>query len=234
MLRTCKIISSRQRTLPRERCAIGRLTPLCLDLRARFTALDDGPPSQKQQGAGLACYCGVCTSMMERLWNQLSQYRASSTPFLIYWVSHSDETRTRMSEDGDFLGVVHNYNRTTVSSKVTCTPRPMLLTKAIGMLHGFLGTSSRSPAEASKSTGIQGFVNAAFFGQLSKADLHLFKERLYLNAAPWTLSHTMRRAIDFYTAISTDCPKRTMQLRTGRAIGVPWWRLLRVRPIRWA
>ena len=176
----------------------------------------------------------VCTSMMERLWNQLSQYRASSAPLLTYWVSHSDEKRTRMSEDGGFLGVVHNYNRTTVSSKVTCTPRPMLFTKAIGMWQGLLDTNSCRPAEVSKFTGIQGFVNVAFFGQLSKAGSRLFKERQYLNAAPWTLSHTMRRAIDFDMATSTDCPKRPMQLRTGRAIGVPWWRLLRVRPIRWA
>ena len=69
--------------------------------------------------------------------------------------------------------------------------------KALTMLQSFLDRNSCTPAEASKFRGVQGFLNLALFGQLSKAGARPFKERQYLNSAPWTLSHTMRRAIEF-------------------------------------
>jgi hypothetical protein len=125
----------------------------------------------------------------------------------------SEDKRSLMSTQDDFIGVVHDFKDVPTTGKVSCTPRPALLTKALAMLQSFLDRNSCTPAEASKFRGVQGFLNLALFGQLSKAGARPFKERQYLNVAPWTLSHTMRRAIEFYQAIFACCPKRTVLLQ---------------------
>ena len=128
----------------------------------------------------------------------------------------ADKKRTLMADEGDFLGVVHNLKVVAVSGVTTCTPRAALLKKATEMLKGFLKENKCTPAQASKFRGLQGFLNLSLFGQLSKGGARAFKDWQYRDRLPWTLSGTMRRAIDFYLAIFSDCPSRSIQLRMAR------------------
>ena len=117
-----------------------------------------------------------------------------------------------MATEGGFLGVVHTFAEVAVSGKATCTPRPALLAKAISVLQGLVSNNCCTPAEASKFRGVQGFLKLALFGQVSKQGARPFTNAQYRDRQPWTRSHTMRRAIDFYLAIFSDCPRRSIQL----------------------
>ena len=121
--------------------------------------------------------------------------------------------RRWMALQGDFLGVVHDFTKLPTLGEVEFEPRPELVTKLQTMLHDFTTDNRLTPAEASKFQGTQGFMNTAMFGQLSKAGVRPFIDRQYRHVAPWTLSHTLQRACEFYNAIMKYPPRRVLPIR---------------------
>jgi hypothetical protein len=83
--------------------------------------------------------------------------------------------------------------------------------EALQAMHtGFKANDSCTPGEASKYRGVGGFASTAEYGNLLKAAMGPFKQRQYSDVAPWRLSRTMERAIEYIDMVIKVKPVRRM------------------------
>ena len=81
-------------------------------------------------------------ALVERLESADSAQELINRIFELLGTPLSEDKRSAMSEKDDFFGVVHDCNNAPTTGKVSCTPRPAVLTKPLGMLQRFLDKNS--------------------------------------------------------------------------------------------
>ncbi len=118
------------------------------------------------------------------------------TFFSLLGAELSDRKRCCMAVLGEFLGLAHDLARIITEQVVAFWPRQGLIDELSLLLTGLRTTRIRTPATASKFRGAQGFCDLGIFGKVSMAALAPFRQRQYLDAPPWSTSHTMCRSVE--------------------------------------
>jgi hypothetical protein len=117
-----------------------------------------------------------------------------------------------MAKEADFLGVKHDLAPLKEIGLVSFWPSEHILASMRTWVTLFRSTGICTPGQASKFRGIAGFTAMAEFGQLGKAPLNSFKQRQYFDVEPWTLSHTMERALDLVEMLIEVKPQRHVRI----------------------
>ena len=72
------------------------------------------------------------------------------------------------------------------------------------------------PGDASKFTGLSNFLGGGTWGRVARAGIQAFRQRQYVDVAPWHLPSTLQRSVGFFKLIFKDVPQRTVSLRPVR------------------
>lgn len=135
------------------------------------------------------------------------------TLFELLGASLSLAKRTLMTKLNQFLGLAHDLRSVATLGVVKFWPREGLVAEMQKILNAVIHERFCTPATASKFRGLQGFCGTALFGKVCKAAIDPFRQRQYLDAPPWSTSHTMERSATYYQALFMDKPQRSIQLK---------------------
>ena len=102
-----------------------------------------------------------------------------------------------LNGSADFLGLTHNVAACLESREILFTPRAGLLEKAVSLIQQRIQEDSCTPAQASKIRGVLGFLFTGSYGRVGRGGQQPLLQRQYSDRAPWNLSHTLRRAMEY-------------------------------------
>ena len=117
-----------------------------------------------------------------------------------------------MNTSNDHLGVVTDLANAISKCSVEFWPRQSLCDKAKGMIQTFKTNNYMSPASSSKFRGIVGFTSTAMAYHVGRAGMHPLKQRQYSDHPPYTLSHSLRRSLDFHDLLLSSWVRRELSL----------------------
>ena len=133
---------------------------------------------------------------------------AMGTPFAV-------DKQQRMSVDGDFLGIVQAIG-SAHQGIVRVRPRARLVADVLGMVELAVQTDRLTPGTAGKLLGKISFASSALYGRLGRAAVRPLVQRMYADSHPWTLSHTLLRALDYLGIIFRSLPEREILVKPPR------------------
>ena len=113
----------------------------------------------------------------------------------------------------DFLGMHHTVTNALEGGVLLFTPREQLLTKATELIQRRLQEDSCTPAQVSKIRGVLGFLFTGVYGRVGRGGQQPLLQRQYSDAPPWTLSHTLRRALIYLQDVLAAVQPRSVRLR---------------------
>jgi hypothetical protein len=121
------------------------------------------------------------------------------------------EKRQFMAAVNTFLGIEHDLTDVPAGT-VWFWPKPGLITKAIAMIDRAFTEDDLSPGQASKLRGVLGFLCQSFWGRVGRSAMGPLKQRQYSDVPPWRLSHSLRRALQFFKLLIAEKPRRSLKL----------------------
>jgi hypothetical protein len=102
-----------------------------------------------------------------------------------------------LNDSADFLGLTHSVRDALRAGHIVFTPREALLEKARGLILQRLQEDSCTPAQASKIRGVLGFLFTGVYGRVGRGGQQPLLQRQYSDTHPWSLSHSLRRALEY-------------------------------------
>ena len=102
-----------------------------------------------------------------------------------------------LNDSADFLGLTHSVRDALHAGHIVFTPREALLAKARGLILQRLQEDSCTPAQASKIRGVLGFLFTGVYGRVGRGGQQPLLQRQYSDTHPWSLSHSLRRALEY-------------------------------------
>ena len=99
--------------------------------------------------------------------------------------------------EADFLGFSHTIEGALQTGEVTFTPQAGFLVKAKSLIQSRLQEVSCTLAQASKIRGVLGFLFTGVCGREGRGGQPPLLQRQYSDSAPWSLSNSLRRALEY-------------------------------------
>ena len=138
--------------------------------------------------------------------------RALRAMFRLAGLPFAEAKQVDLNEEADFLGLVHRVDRACLEREIFFTPRPKLVEKAAKIIGDSLGQDSCTPASASKLRGILGFLFNGAYGRIGRGGQQALLQRQYVDTAPFSLSRTLRRSLQFMEGLLQVLPPRRVPL----------------------
>ncbi len=123
-----------------------------------------------------------------------------------------EDKRTWMSRESQFLGIQHDLRSLRNEGYISFWPREGITAELRAMMAQFRGSKKCTPGQAAKFWGLLGFAAQAEYGQLGRTAMRPWKQRQTTDVAPWDLSLTMERSMDFVEVLLNLQPKRHIEV----------------------
>ena len=117
--------------------------------------------------------------------------------FRIVGLPLAEPKQVDLNPAADFFGLTHDVTGSSQTGQVVFIPGAGLLTNAVSLIQDRIQEDSCTPAQASKIRGVLGFLFTGMYGRIGRGGQQPLLQRQYSDSRPWTLSRTLRRALEY-------------------------------------